>query len=117
MLADSEHRQTDLSFQLQFLFRQQSLALHPISKRIIGFLKRDIFTYSDRILIELLFLIIRSSSSFSSLGFELLDRLADNFHEVLLECFLFEDKSVFVPNEVWQFWIPAVLLHTSLEQP
>ena len=84
MLADSEHRQTDLSFQLQFLFRQQSLALHPISKRIIGFLKRDIFTYSDRILIELLFLIIRSSSSFSSLGFELLDRLADNFHEVLL---------------------------------
>lgn len=42
--------------------------------------------------------------------------LVNDFHEVLLQGFLFHYESVLVPDEVWDFGIPAIFLHASLEQ-
>lgn len=48
---------------------------------------------------------------------QLLDRLADDLHEVLLECLFLEHQAVLVPDEVRHLGVPAVLLHAALEQP
>lgn len=48
---------------------------------------------------------------------QLLDRLADHLHKVLLERFLFKDETVLVPDEVGHLGVPSVLLHAALEQP
>ena len=49
-------------------------------------------------------------------GFELLNRLVDDLHQVLLEGLLLENKAVLVPDEVGHLGIPAVLLHAALEE-
>jgi hypothetical protein len=75
-------------------------------------------TYRDEILfIQLLLLLLSGTSSSTFFGLEFLDRLADDFHEVLLECLLLKDEAVLVPDEIRHLGVPAVLFHASLEQP
>jgi hypothetical protein len=50
------------------------------------------------------------------ISLKLLDGLADDLHEVLLEGLLLEDKTVLVPYEVRHLRVPPVALHAALEQ-
>lgn len=50
------------------------------------------------------------------IGLKLLDGLADDLHEVLLESLLLENKPVLVPDEVGHLGVPPVALHATLEQ-
>jgi hypothetical protein len=74
-------------------------------------------TYSDRVLFKLLLLFVSCTCGSTFFGLEFLDRLADDFHEVLLQRFFFKDETVLVPDEIGHLGIPAVLLHASLKQP
>ena len=47
---------------------------------------------------------------------DLLDGFADDFHKVLLEGLLLEDKAILVPDEIGHLGVPAVLLHAALEE-
>ena len=48
---------------------------------------------------------------------QLLDWLADDLHEVLLESLLLKDEAILVPDEVGHLGVPTVLLHAAFEQP
>lgn len=43
--------------------------------------------------------------------------LLESTHHILLQCFLLEHQSVFVPDKVWCFYIKSVSLHAPLKQP
>ena len=45
-----------------------------------------------------------------------LRRLVNDLHQVSLEGLLLKLKSVLVPDEVRDFWVPAILLHASLKK-
>ena len=42
--------------------------------------------------------------------------LLDDVHHLLLDGFLLQDESVFVPDEVWGLWVDAVFLHATFEE-
>lgn len=79
---------------------------------VAGFLLQNlmILSYSDRCLVSLL----RSVTSL--LVLQLLDRLAYDFHQILLKSLLLKYETVLVPDEIGNLGIPAVLLHAALEK-
>lgn len=79
---------------------------------VAGFLLQNlmILSYSNRCLVSLL------GGVTSLFVLQLLDRLADDLHQVLLKRLLLEHETVLVPDEVGNLGIPAVLLHAALEE-
>lgn len=74
-------------------------------------------SYSNGVLVKLLGSFGLSLLFASLLVLQLLDRLADDLHQVLLEGFFFEHKAVLVPDEIRHLGVPPVLFHASFEQP
>jgi len=84
------------------LSRLLSVLFLPFVQNCVG------LVHSVRGLVDLLLLIFLSRS---------LRRHVYHLEHVLLESFLLEEESVFVPDKVWSFWIKVVSLHAALEQP
>lgn len=42
--------------------------------------------------------------------------LIDNLHHLLLDCLLFEQQPIFVPDEIWRLVIKTFVLQAALEQ-
>ena len=82
--------------------------LFPITRPLLQNL--IILIYSDRILVSLL------CGVAGFLVLQLLDRLVDDLHQVLLKLFLLDVQAIFIPDEVGNLGVPAVLLHAALEE-